>query len=214
MVKEVIFFLMIIEKVPSGPFATNAYLVGCEESGVGMIIDPSPKSASKLMMHASAHGLEVVGIYLTHSHWDHFWDAAKLKREYGFPIWVHRLDAANLEKPGSDGIPILGSIEAVKAEGFLENGQKIKVGTLEFEVIFTPGHSPGGVSFYFEKEKVLFSGDTLFKGTCGNTSFPTSSEADLWDSLLRLMKLPEDVRVFPGHGEDTTIAAEKEWVCR
>jgi len=204
---------MIIEKVPAGPFVTNAYLVGCEESGKGIIIDPSPKSASRLMMHANAHGISVIGIYLTHSHWDHFWDAAKLKREYGFPLWIHPLDQKNLEKPGSDGIPIFGSIEPVLADGLLENGQKVSVGNLEFEVIFTPGHSPGGVSFYFEKEKVLFSGDTLFKGTHGKTSFPTSNEADLWDSLLRLMKLPDDVRVFPGHMEDTTIAQERRWIC-
>lgn len=204
---------MIIEKVPAGPFATNAYLVGCEESEVAIIIDPSPKSSVKLMVHANAHGLTVVGIYLTHSHWDHFWDAGKLKREYGLPVWVHSLDEKNLEKPGSDGIPIMGALEGIKADGVLEDGQKVSFGALEFEVIFTPGHSPGGVCFYFKKEKVLFSGDTLFKGTHGNTSFPTSNNEDMQRSLFRLMKLPDDVKVYPGHMEDTTIGQERRWIC-
>jgi glyoxylase-like metal-dependent hydrolase (beta-lactamase superfamily II) len=129
------------------------------------------------------------------------------------PVWVHKFDQKNLEEPGSDGLPIMGVIEAVKADGILEDGQKVVIGELEFEVIFTPGHSPGGVSFYFEKEKVLFSGDTLFKGTHGNISFPTSNQEDMRDSLLRLMKLPNDVRVYPGHMEDTTIGEERRWIC-
>ena len=198
---------MLLKQFTAGPFATHAYFVGCDAQKVGIFIDPAPSSASMLM--DAAKGYDVQGIYLTHTHWDHIGDAAKLN----LPTFVHKLDAPNLEKPGSDGLPLAMPIEGVKPAGFLENGQKIAVGDLEFEVIFTPGHSPGGVSFYFESENVLISGDTLFCGSIGNISFPTSNAQEMWKSLKTLSQLPPTTKVYPGHGDNTSIGNET-WLNR
>ncbi len=204
---------MILECVAAGPLQTNAYLIGCEKEKVGCIIDPAPGSADKLCSLIEKHGLKIQAIYLTHSHLDHFADCALLKKKFNWPIFVHKDDAENLHKPGSDGIPNIWGVESVQEDGYLEEGQVLKVGSLEFKVIYTPGHSPGGLCFYFEKEKVLIAGDVLFKGSHGNVSFPSSDEDKMVQSLKRLMELPDDVRVFPGHFESTTIGEERSWIC-
>jgi glyoxylase-like metal-dependent hydrolase (beta-lactamase superfamily II) len=93
----------------------------------------------------------------------------------------------------------------------LEDGQVLAVGEFQIEVIHTPGHTPGGVCFYLKEQKILFSGDTLFQGTIGNLSFPTARPARMWDSLKRLAALPKETRVYPGHGDPTTIGKE-QWI--
>lgn len=205
---------MIVETVTSGPVATNAYLVGCAKTKIGCIIDPSPGSCEVLLPLIKKYGLTIQGIYLTHSHWDHFADAAKLRRERGYHLYCHRDAEENLIHPGSDGIPMMGKIEGVKPDGFLEDGDEISLGSLSFSVIHAPGHSPGCVCFYFAKEGVLFSGDVLFKGTHGKVCFPTSDAKRMKGSLLKLMELPDSVKVYPGHMEETTIREERKWICR
>jgi len=199
---------IILEAFPSGPFETNAYLLGCEEKKVGIFIDPAPDSQSALMKAADMHGLKIQAIFLTHSHWDHIGDVAKLKKALNLKLYVHQADADNMRNPGSDGLPLMFAIEGAEPEFFFEEGQKLQVGQLELIVIHTPGHTPGGVSFYFPKEKVLISGDTLFKGSIGNLSFPTADPEAMWNSLDKLAKLPPETRVYPGHGPATTIGAE------
>lgn len=201
---------MIIECVTAGPLQTNTYLVGCDQERVACIIDPALKCSERLGRLIDRHQLTIQGIYLTHSHFDHFADAAYLKREFGFPIHVHEADSSNVQKPGSDGIPNLWNISGVAWDHFLSEGQVIKLGTLEFSVIHTPGHSPGGVCFYFEKQGVLFSDDVLFKGTYGNVSLPTSDPELMRYSLQKLMLLPDETKVYPGHGEPTTIGSERQ----
>jgi len=203
---------MIIESVASGPFETNSYLVGCEKEHVGIFIDAAPASADKLLSFMKKHTLDIIGIYLTHSHYDHFADAHFLKNELKCPLFVHIEDRENLHKPGFDGIPKIIEVKAVSEDGLLEEGQIVSVGSLQFRVIHTPGHSPGGVCFYFEKEKILFSGDVLFKGTHGNVSFPSSNEEKMDQSLIKLMDLPDDVVVYPGHFGKTTIGEERSWI--
>ena len=193
---------MLLKQFTAGPLATHAYFIGCEAKKIGMFIDPAPGSADMLL--DAAQGFDVQGIYLTHSHWDHIGDVAKLN----LPTFVHKLDAPNLEKPGIDGLPLAMPIEGASPTSFLENSQKISVGDIEFEVIFTPGHSPGGVSFYFKSENVLISGDTLFCASFGNVSFPTSKPDAMWKSLKTLSQLPKETKVYPGHGDNTTIGNE------
>ncbi|HEX2580255.1 MAG TPA: MBL fold metallo-hydrolase, partial [Rhabdochlamydiaceae bacterium] len=152
-------------------------------------------------------------ILLTHSHWDHIADVVKLKKLLQVPIYVHSEDAGNLEKPGADGLPLPFPIAATNPDKFLVDGQIIPLGDLKIEVISTPGHSPGGVCFWLRQQKILIAGDTLFKGTIGNISFPTSDPEEMWQSLKKLARLPPDTRVFPGHGPETTIQAES-WIAR
>ncbi len=203
---------MIIEKVIAPPYATNAYLVGCEKSRKAIVIDPGFQTKDKLLHLIEKHHLIVEGIYLTHSHFDHIADVALLKREKGWPVYVHKDDAGNVEHPGSDGIPFNLTIDGVKPDGYLEDNGERMVGEMKFVVLHTPGHSPGCVCFYFPEELVLFSGDTLFKGTYGRTDLPRSDEIKMKSSLERLKKLPDELLVYPGHASLTKLGREKTWL--
>ena len=199
---------MIIQVFPSGPFETNAYIVACPTTKKAAIIDPAPESFDEIVSYISKNQLIADKILLTHSHWDHIADVAPLKKHYSIPIHIHPEDAPNLEKPGSDGLPCWIPIEGVKPDNFFKDKEVVHVGNIAFEVIHTPGHTPGGVCFYSKKDHTLFSGDTLFKGSIGNLSFPTSNPSLMWSSLDKLAKLPSDTIVYPGHGPATTIGDE------
>ncbi len=204
---------MFITKFSFGPLQTNAILIGCPITKKGAIIDPSLGSSAAILQKIAELGLTVEKILLTHSHWDHFADAASLKKKLNVPLYIHALDAPNLIKPGSDGLPLFFPIEGVSVDHFLEEGDLIEIGLLKAEVIHTPGHSPGGVCFYFREESLLISGDTLFQGSIGKICFPTSEPEKMWTSLDKLTKLPSETRVVPGHGGDTSIGRES-WLSR
>jgi hydroxyacylglutathione hydrolase len=203
---------MFIQVFPCGPLSTNAYIAACVNTREAVVIDPSPDSFLKIQAFLIAHNLNVKKILLTHSHWDHTADVKKVKKHYLIPVYVHPLDVFNLQKPGSDGIPCWLDIPSVQPDLLFEEEMPIPVGQLTFHVLHTPGHSPGSVSFYEPKQHVLFSGDTLFQGSIGNLSFPTSQPSLMWPSLAKLAQLPTETRVFPGHGPETTIGAESSWL--
>ena len=193
---------MLLKQFPSGPFETNAYVFALASSAI--VIDPAPDSGPLIV--EALKDLNPQGIYLTHSHWDHIGDVAFLKEKLDIPVYVHALDAPNLEKPGTDGLPMMFPIHGVQPDGYLED--QFLLDDQFIAVIHTPGHTPGGVCFYLEQEKILFSGDTLFKGSIGNLSFPTANADAMWQSLEKLVKLPSDTQVYPGHGPATTIGSE------
>lgn len=199
---------MFIKSIPSGPFETNAYVIACPNTHAALIIDPAPESAAEITACIKAQKLGPTHILLTHSHWDHIADTAELKRRFNIPVLVHHDDAENLRYPGSDGLPCWISIEGVTPHSFFAEGDILTCGELKFQVIHTPGHTPGSVCFYEANEHVLISGDTLFKGSIGNLSFPTARPALMWPSLDKLAKLPPETTVYPGHGPKTTIKAE------
>lgn len=200
---------MIFEIFCSGPVETNTILLGCEKTGLAAVIDVPFESTDTILAHIQAHSLTIHTILLTHSHWDHIAEVAILKERTGAQLLVHAEDAENLRDPGSDGLPLFLPVKAAEPDDYLFDGQRILVGEIELQVIHTPGHTPGCVCFYIEKEGILISGDTLFRGTIGNLSFPTARPELMWTSLARLAKLPADTRVYPGHGDPTTIGAEK-----
>ncbi|MBM3197832.1 MAG: MBL fold metallo-hydrolase [Chlamydiae bacterium] len=202
---------MIVERVTSGPCETNAYLVISEKTKKSFVVDVPPDSAALLEKKAKDRGCSIEAIFLTHSHWDHMADAALLRKMAGANIYVHPLDAPNLQHPGTDKLPMFFAIQGAEPDLFLQEGDRISIGDLTLLVIATPGHTPGGVSLFLEKERVLFSGDTLFQGTMGRIDFPTSHPSSMWDSLTRLSTLPPETKVFAGHGEPTTIGKES-WI--
>ncbi len=204
---------MLIESHSFGPAETNTYLVACSETKQAVIIDAPSGSIPWLLKHIKTASLSVQAILLTHSHWDHVADIAALKTQLQVPLYVHKEDAGNVKTPGSDGLPLFFHIDGIEPDGFLEEGQQIQIGNLHIEVIHTPGHSPGSVCFYLKTQKVLFSGDTLFRGTIGSLSLPTARPSLMCTSLRRLAELPQDTKVYPGHGEPTTIGAE-QWIAR
>jgi hydroxyacylglutathione hydrolase len=204
---------MKIQAFPSGPFETNAYIIACEETNQAVIVDPAPDSAAIIKTYLSKNQFTPQKILLTHSHWDHIADVATLKDYYKIPVFVHPLDTPNLESPGADSLPCWITIEGVKPDGFLNENDVIAIGNNSFSVLHTPGHSPGSLCLYCKKANILISGDTLFRGSMGNISFPTSQPDLMWISLDKLAKLPPNTIVYPGHGPSTTIGKET-WLSR
>jgi len=200
---------MDIVTLPSGPFKTNTYLV--INDTLAVIIDPAPGSKKSLDKEIEARKVRPIAIIITHSHWDHIADVAALQEAYFPDIIVEDEDAYNLIQPGSDRIPCWMNIQGVIPTRLVHDGDKILLGQISFRVIHTPGHTPGGMCLYVETEGVLFSGDTLFRRTMGNISFPTSERERMLSSLKKLALLPQDTCVYPGHGETTTIGQE-EWL--
>lgn len=208
---------MIIETFPSGPLKTNAYAIFDTRKRQIAIVDVPPGSASQLVHFATEHdSAPIVAIWLTHSHWDHIADISLLlemlmragQLRSDFCIAVHSADICNLQNPGSDQISTNIEIPKVEPTQLLQEGDRLLLGDLVFEVLHTPGHSPGGICLYCQQERVLFSGDTLFCSGIGNLSLPTAQPRQMPRSLQKLMALPLQTRVLPGHGPETTISRE------
>jgi glyoxylase-like metal-dependent hydrolase (beta-lactamase superfamily II) len=203
-----------IECLPSGPYLTNTYLLMSSSSDDAVVVDPAHHSTNKINALLQAHGKVLKAIWITHSHWDHTSDCHELLAHHNVPVMVHRLDAENLLHPGSDGIPSLTPLQPIQSLTLLEDKAVVCIGTTSWRVLHTPGHSLGSICFYNAEEGILISGDTLFKGTMGNTSFPTSSPYLMGETLLMLCNLPSTTKVFPGHGPSTTIGNELSWMAK
>jgi len=202
---------MIIEPVESGPFFTVCYLVGDKESRKGIVVDAPKDSTAPLLKAASRHSLAIDLIVNTHGHWDHIADNAALQHETHAPIAIHRLDEPRIKNPEPVMFQLPFEVPPTEAGRYLEDGDVIQVGSLRLEVIFTPGHTEGGICLYERNEKVLFSGDTLFAGSVGRVDLPGGD----WDTLMtsiheRLLTLEDQVTVYPGHGPPTSIGAERK----
>ncbi len=181
---------MKIKTVVVGQLENNCFIASDEKTKEAIIIDPG-EEADKIL--AAVKGLKVKAIVLTHGHYDHVTEAPKI----GAPIWIHEKDEA-----------MMSYSNHARADRLLKDGDELLVGSCKLLVIHTPGHSAGGICLYDGKE-TLFSGDTLFQGTHGRTDLPTSSPKEMVESLKRLLELPENVVVYPGHGPITTIKEEK-----
>ena len=190
---------------------TNCYIVEDEETKETMVIDPGGE-AEKIIDMLDALGVDKLKyIYLTHCHGDHFGAIIELKNRKGGKVLIHRDDAEGLYNPEISLTYYIGMDDIeLEADSRVDEGDIIHVGSLEFKVIHTPGHTKGGTCLYCEKEALLFSGDTLFKGTWGRTDLPTSSFPDIINSITnKLMILPDDTIVYPGHGKSTRIKEEE-----
>ena len=199
---------MIFKIFTSELMSTNTMVIGCSETKYVAIIDPSHEIAHIVCDFIIQNDYIPKMVLLTHSHWDHMCDVAAIKKKLNIPVYVHYDDAENLKNPGSDGIPLFFPIQGVEADYFVKSAEKLHLGTLIVEVIHTPGHSPGSVCYYISQKEMLISGDTLFHGSIGNLSFPTSSPNEMWTSLKKLSYLPSNTKIYPGHGDSTTIGNE------
>jgi hydroxyacylglutathione hydrolase len=200
---------MILYVFPFGPLQTNTIFLACLKTKQAAVIDPAYHSTDTILKCASDGGFRIEKILLTHSHWDHFADAYRLKEITHADLFVHPLDQDNLKVPGVDRIPLFVKVPPVAFDCLIGDGDQIQVGDLSFVVIHTPGHSPGGVCYYAKSQNLLISGDTLFRGSMGSLSLPTADPDFMRSSLATLAALPSDTRVIPGHGEETTIGQEK-----
>ena len=189
---------------------TNCYIVMDSETHELMVVDPAGEVDKIIEMINILQG-KLKYIYITHCHGDHILGVTELKEKMGGKILIHRFDADGLNDPNINLTEImgLGDID-LEADSRVDDEDLIHLGNLEFKVIHTPGHTIGGSSLYCESEKLLFSGDTLFRGTWGRTDLPTSSFDQIIDSITnKLMKLPDETICYPGHGKSTKIGEEK-----
>lgn len=189
---------------------TNCYIVEDEETKETMVIDPGGE-ADKIIEMLDIIEANVKYIYLTHCHSDHIGAVATVKEKKGGKVLIHRDDADGLDNEDinlSETID-MGHIE-LEPDSRVDEGDLIHVGNIEFKVLHTPGHTQGSSSLYCKKEGLLFSGDTLFRGTWGRTDLPTSSFEAIMKSITeKLMVLPDETVVYPGHGKSTLIMDEK-----
>jgi glyoxylase-like metal-dependent hydrolase (beta-lactamase superfamily II) len=183
---------LIIRQLEIGAMDNFCYLIGCEQSRQALVIDPGGDVAT-ILSAASAEGLTITTIVNTHGHGDHTAGNAALKDQTGARIMIHALDA-------SDALP---------ADVHLVDGGQIRLGAIILEVIHTPGHTPGGICLYADGN--LFTGDTLFVGDSGRTDLPGGDRPTLGASIRRLMTLPEDTVVWPGHDYGPTPSSTLGW---
>ena len=193
-----------------GIAGTNCYLVADKASKKGVIFDAPDGTVGPLLDEAEKRGWDVIGLWLTHGHFDHTADHAEVTKRFpNAKLLIHPLDEAKLQRPMSSIFSLPFVIPARDADGHLKDGQKLAIGSLEVEVIFTPGHSPGHVMFYFPKEKLLIGGDLIIMGGVGRTDLPDSDYAALQDSIRRVMKLPDDTQLLGGHGNPSLLGDER-----
>jgi len=190
---------------------TNAFLIADENAKVAVIFDAPDSTVLPLLEQANARGWDVIGLWLTHGHFDHIADHAVVTSHYpNAQVLIHKLEEPKLQNPGvqSRMFQLPFTIPARSADALVEDGQELLIGALRVKVIHTPGHAPGHVMFHFPKEEVLVGGDLIIGGSVGRTDLPDSSHADLLSSIRKIMKLPPATRLLPGHGQPSTLAEE------
>ena len=200
---------MIIEQLPVGSFQANCYVAGCETTKAGVIIDPGDE-AERILQTVARHGLRVDYILLTHAHYDHIFACAAVAEATQAPVALHQDDLPLLKAGGGATLWGLPPPAYREPDRWLVEGDEIIFGQHRFEVFFTPGHAPGHVCFYEAQAGVIFDGDVLFAGGIGRTDLPGGSYEVLLESINeKLMVLPDETVVYPGHGPATTIGRER-----
>lgn len=200
-----------------GELQANCYLV--QEDKNALLIDPGD-AASFLLEEVQRQNLTLLGVLATHGHFDHIMAVGEIQLGVPVPFYIHKKDQFLIDRLESTAEHFLGHKPIVippQSINFLTPGE-FEISPLsqdiegqvnfKFQILHTPGHTPGSVCFYFPEEKVIFTGDTLFSGAIGRTDLSYSNKGDMKSSLKKLSTLPEEVTVYPGHGEETIIANE------
>ncbi|WP_460940028.1 MBL fold metallo-hydrolase [Spirosoma humi] len=197
------------------PFQENTYVIADDATGEAVIIDPGCyEQAEKeaLGRFIDTNKLDVKYVLLTHSHLDHVFGVAYVKRKFNVKAFLHELDMVIFnDVPTRCALYGLRGFEPSTIDAFLKEGDQFRFGNTVLDVVFVPGHAPGHVAFINHAERYVIGGDVLFKESVGRTDFPYSNHADLINSIrTELFTLPDDYTVYPGHMEPTTIGTEKQ----
>ncbi|WP_421379812.1 MBL fold metallo-hydrolase [Bacillus salacetis] len=200
------------KRLPLGPLQTNCYCLWNDKKEC-VIFDPG-EEAGKLINWLNNNQLKPLGILLTHAHFDHIGAVDKVREAFDIPLYVHEKEAKWLLDPSLNGSQRFGMSELLRlkpADYILTNEKTLSLGDFRFDLYETPGHSPGSISYYYEEERIVFAGDTLFMGSIGRTDLPGGNHNELLKSIHdHLLTLPEDTIVLSGHGPETTIGNEMD----
>ncbi|WAM34497.1 MBL fold metallo-hydrolase [Caldicellulosiruptor morganii] len=195
---------MFFKCIEVGDVLTNCYVFGEKEV---VIIDPGD-DATKIESVIVENNLVPSAILLTHGHFDHILGCHYLKQRFKIPIWAHEDERVVLMTPNYNLSYMVGNETIINCDGYFRDGDILEFGSFKLKVIHTPGHTPGSSCFLYENS-ILFSGDTLFKDSFGRGDLPLGDERQIFESIKnKLLILPGDVKVYPGHGIPTTIAQE------
>ncbi len=203
---------MQIECIAVGAFATNCYLARAHETSGSCVVIDVGMEATGILALCEEKSWTPTAVVLTHGHADHIGGLTELRSAYpGVRVYVHRLDGPMLSDPQANLSFMTGQqYTAAPADVLVQDGDIIEEEGMALEVIHTPGHTPGGICLYVRQEAILFSDDVLFAESVGRTDFPNGDMTQLQEAIrTRLLVLPDQTRVLPGHGPETTIAHEK-----
>jgi|SRR5215218_1011548 len=200
---------MDVRMLTVGPIQENCFLLRRDGSDRALVVDPGDEP-DRILAELDDMGAKLEAILLTHAHFDHVGAVAPVARATGVEVWIPEVEKFVLENINDFTFPGFGPYETYSAEHTLTGGEKLDMAGFEIDVLFTPGHSPGHVSFHIPDESAVFSGDVLFQDSVGRTDLPGGDSQTLMDTLRRLADtLPDETVVHPGHMGITTIGAER-----
>ena len=204
---------MMLASASGGVAMTNCFLVGDEISKQVVLFDAPDHTTTALLDETAERGWDLIGLWLTHGHFDHFADHVLVKQRFpNAKILIHPLDEPKAQNPDLQtslfGLSL--AIPPLRSDGYVADNQKLKLGSSDVIVIHTPGHAPGHVAYHFPAENLLIGGDLIMEGSVGRTDLPDSDHAALEASIRRIMELPPKTCVLCGHGSPTTLENESK----
>jgi len=200
---------MDVDVFCGGMVQTNGYLV--TQDGAALVVDAPEGITDWVESRCTKQRLKPAALLVTHGHWDHTLEAAAIQKRLQVPVLIHRDSQRLLEEPAMQAAysPFY-ELEACRADRVLNQETELKLGPFACKLLLCPGHCPGSLCFYFSKEGMLFGGDVLFQGAVGRWDLPGGSEGALMNSIrTRILPLPDETRIFPGHGPTTTVGDER-----
>lgn len=199
------------QQIPAGPLPTNAYLVVDTVSGDAMLVDAPPEVVTQARQAIDEYGANLRYIVITHGHWDHIMGAADVVATWPVPVLGHELVRARLQDPSAASSAPM-SMKPVSLDQTIDEGDEITIGAHTFKVMHMPGHDVAHIILYSAVDAVILGGDVLFPDGHGRTDLPGSDQQVMNETLKRFLALPDETRVLPGHGDETTVGQEARWI--